>query len=59
MQAGRAQLLRGLNTGIRSISHKEARVMYFDPLGSKGHSPLTMVGDTVNALLYHYMRFPV
>jgi hypothetical protein len=63
VQAARGQLIRGLNmSGVRSISHKDARVMFFDPLGSSktgSHSPLAVVGDTVTALLYHYMRFPV
>jgi hypothetical protein len=64
VQAGRSQIVRGMNmSGIRSISHKESRVMYFDPNASAskggGGGPLGVVGETVNALLYHYMRFPV
>jgi hypothetical protein len=62
IQAAGATLARGLTTGVRSISHKESRVQYFDPLGGTGksaHTPLSMAGDTVQALLYHYMRFQV
>jgi hypothetical protein len=64
VQAGAAQLARGLNTGVRSISHKDARVMYFDPNataskgGSSGKGPL-IGGDTIGALLSAYMRFEV
>ena len=64
VQAARAQQLRGFTTGVRSISHKDARVMYFDPnaaasKGGGGHSPLSIAGDAVTALLYHYMRLQV
>jgi hypothetical protein len=63
VQAGAAQLLRGLNTGVRSISHKDARVMYFDPnatasKGGGGKGPL-IGGDTISALLSAYMRYEV
>jgi hypothetical protein len=63
VQAAASQLLRGLNTGIRSISHKDARVMYFDPTataakGGSAKGPL-VGGDTIQALLSAYMRFEV
>jgi len=64
VQAGRTQMAREVTSGIRSISHRESRVQFFDAMaGASGKggssSPLSMVGDTVNALLYHYMRFHV
>jgi hypothetical protein len=61
VQAGAAQLMRGLNTGVRSISHKDARVMYFDPNAavSKGAKGPLIGGDTITALLSAYMRFEV
>ena len=51
---------RQATAGIRSISHKEARVMFFDPnvmLKQTGSTPLATAGQTVKDLLYHYMRF--
>ena len=58
-QAG-AQMARGLTTGVRSISHKDSRVMYFDPTATSkiGHT-LQIGGDTISALLSAYMRFQV
>ncbi len=48
---------RLLTSGIRSISHKEARVMYFDPLSlltkTQGFGWAT---TSANALLMHYTR---
>lgn len=52
--------VRQATSGIRSISHKDARVMFFDPnalLKQAGATPLASVGATVKDLLYHYMRF--
>jgi len=49
---------RALTSGIRSISHKEARVMFFDPLAHGS----TVSEDTirsVHAMLYHYSRLEV
>jgi hypothetical protein len=51
---------RQATSGIRSISHKEARVMFFDPnvmLKQTGSTPLATAGQTVKDMLYHYMRF--
>ena len=62
VQAGYGQLLRGFNTGVRSISHKDARVMYFDPnaAASKGGGKGPIIGgDTIAALLSAYMRYEV
>jgi len=56
-------VVRGLETsGIRSITHKDARVMFFDPnvmLKQVGATPLSSAGQTIKDLLYHYMRFPI
>lgn len=51
---------RQLTSGIRSISHKDARVMFFDPnvlMKQQGSTPLATAGQTVKDMLYHYMRF--
>lgn len=47
--------------GIRSISHKEARVMYFDPLAAQSKTAgLGPQPQSPTALLLaRYMRFPV
>ena len=62
VQAGRTHLARGMTSGIRSISHRESRVMFFDALAGgvkSANSPLAVAGETVDALLYHYIRFHV
>ena len=64
IQAARMQARMNATSGIRSIVHRESRVQFFDPvqvLGSKGGAaaPLQGATDTVNALLYKYMRFHV
>ncbi|HEV8466013.1 MAG TPA: hypothetical protein VGQ63_13555 [Pseudolabrys sp.] len=62
VQAGRTHLARAMTSGIRSISHRESRVMFFDALAGgvkSANSPLAVAGETVDALLYHYMRFNV
>jgi hypothetical protein len=61
VQHGRAQAQREAAAGIRSISHKDSRVMFFDPNAvltaqAKGGSG---VDSTVQALLYHYSRLEV
>ena len=60
IQSAAAQLSRGLTTGVRSISHKESRVMYFDPNAANktGHGPV-IGGTTLEALLSAYMRYQV
>jgi hypothetical protein len=56
----RIRMMQAQTAGIRQISHKEARVSFFDPnailLRTLGKSP-TM--QAVESLLTHYMRFPV
>lgn len=62
--AARLMVLRQLTSGIRSISHRESRVQFFDinaamaKLGG-GAGPLAMAGQTVEQMLYHYMRLYV
>ena len=51
---------RQLTSGIRSLSHKEARVMFFDPnilMKQQGASPFSAAQQMIKDLLYHYMRF--
>lgn len=62
VQAARMQSRMNATSGIRSIAHRESRVQFFDPLqvlGGKTSSaaPLAAAAETVNALLYKYMRF--
>jgi hypothetical protein len=51
--------LRGATTGIRSISHKDQRVMFFDPNTQGGNMGSTEAIKAVHALLYHYSRLEV
>jgi hypothetical protein len=48
-------------SSVRSVAHGETRVQYFDPVQmfgkAGGAAPLMQATDTVNALLYKYMRF--
>jgi Phage gp6-like head-tail connector protein len=50
-------------SGIRSLSHKDSRVQFFDAAATMakigGVGPLSAVSDAVKSLLYHYMRFQV
>jgi len=62
VRAGRTAAQRDAISGIRSISHKGSRVMFFDPNAQGGGS----AGGTtegaikaVHALLYHYSRLEV
>lgn len=62
IQAARIQMRLNATSGIKSISHRESRVMFFDVqqmTGVSGAGPLGAAADTVNALLYKYMRFYV
>ncbi len=62
IQAARLQMRLNATSGIRSISHRESRVQFFDMqqmTGTKGTGPIAGASDTVNALLYKYMRFYV
>jgi hypothetical protein len=62
---GRTEAQRDATSGIRSISHKESRVMFFDPnAGSSGGGSTTSGSSVeairaVHALLYHYTRIEV
>jgi gp6-like head-tail connector protein len=61
--AARVMQAREMTAGIRSISHRESRVQFFDVNAAMakmgGSSPLSMASQTVDALLYHYIRFNV
>lgn len=48
-------------TGVRSVSHKESRVMYFDALANKLQGPFgsTFGPDAASNLLMHYVRLEV
>jgi len=63
IQAARLQMRMGMTSGMRQIAHRESRVTFFDPvqmLGKAGVAgPLEAATETVNALLYKYMRFYV
>jgi hypothetical protein len=61
IRAARAQAQQQATSGVRSISHKDARVMFFDPnqalRATSGGTALTATGQSVESLLYHYTRF--
>jgi hypothetical protein len=62
VQAARLQARMGSTGGVRSVAHGETRVQYFDPAQIFGvktgaAAPLQAASDTVDALLYKYMRF--
>ena len=63
IRAARAQAQQQATAGVRSISHKDARVMFFDPnlafRQAGGATAMTAAGKTVDNLLYHYTRFNV
>jgi hypothetical protein len=49
-------------SGVRSLSHKESRVVYFDPNAHKVVSTSASqmpMNSPVNALLMHYVRLQV
>lgn len=53
---------RAATAGIRSISHKEARVQFFDPnqvARSQQSSTSSGIDPAINALLMHYVRLEV
>jgi hypothetical protein len=60
IREGQALAQRMLNSGVRSISHRESRVQFFDPLAlltkTEGFGFAT---TAANALLMHYVRFEV
>jgi hypothetical protein len=62
IREGQAMMQRLAVSGIRSISHKESRVMYFDANQqlAKGPSGATgMINQVANNLLMHYVRLEV
>ena len=64
VRQGRTEAQREATAGIRSISHKDSRVMFFDPNQSSGGSSTGSGGGSeairaVHALLYHYSRLEV
>lgn len=63
VSAARVMKSREMTAGVRSISHRESRVQFFDVNAAMakqgGGTPLSTAGATVTALLYHYIRFNV
>jgi hypothetical protein len=62
IQAARVEMQRIATSGIRSIAHRESRVQFFDVTSAQskmGSGPLASAANTVNALLYKYMRINV
>ena len=65
VRKGRTESQREATAGIRSISHKDQRVMFFDPNQSSGGGSSSTGGASteairaVHALLYHYSRLEV
>jgi hypothetical protein len=46
-------------SGVRSISHKDARVMFFDPNQAlkSMNTPLASAGQSIQSLLQAYRRY--
>lgn len=62
IQAAREQMTKAAVSGIKSITHRESRVQFMDTnvQSSKGGGgAIGAAAETVNALLYKYMRFYV
>lgn len=60
IREGQALAQRMLNSGIRSISHRESRVMFFDPLSLLNKTQgFGLATTAANALLMHYVRLEV
>ena len=61
IQGARQEMTSSAMSGIKSITHRESRVQFMDPASSSkgGGGALAQAGETVNALLYKYMRFYV
>lgn len=57
----RTWVSRQATSGIRSLTHKDARVMFFDVNAAMakmgGTTGPFFINDGMKALLYHYMRF--
>ncbi len=61
IQGAREQMTQSAMSGIKSITHRESRVQFMDvnTASKSGAGALGAAADTVNALLYKYMRFYV
>ena len=61
IQGAREEMTTSAMSGIKSIMHRESRVQFMDPntSGKGAAGSLAQAGETVNALLYKYMRFYV
>jgi hypothetical protein len=63
IRAARAQAVAAAVAGIRSLSHKESRVMFFDPAAVfgklAGGGPVAAAYNTIDGLLQHYRRYEV
>jgi hypothetical protein len=60
VREGQALFARLLASGIRSISHKDSRVMYFDPLTLlEKNVGIGFAAGAANNLLMHYVRIEV
>jgi Phage gp6-like head-tail connector protein len=61
IQGAREQMTQAAMSGIKSITHRESRVQFMDvnTASKSGTGALGTAADTVNALLYKYMRFYV
>ncbi|RXG91583.1 phage head-tail connector protein [Bradyrhizobium zhanjiangense] len=61
IQGARAEMRQAAVSGIKSISHRESRVQFMDPNSAlKGQGgAIEAAAETVNSLLYKYMRFYV
>jgi hypothetical protein len=61
IQAARGQAR--MTSGLRSVMHGDTRVQYFDPVQMFGKAglaaPLQAATDTIDAMLYKYMRIYV
>jgi hypothetical protein len=62
VQIARVWQSRGMTAGVRSISHRESRVQFFDifqelnKMGGPG--PIGVVQSMMKSILFKYMRFP-
>jgi hypothetical protein len=64
IRAERAQQIAQATAGMRSVSHKHARVQFYDPSAvikaqMQSTRGLGAVGDAVHSLLMHYTRIQV
>lgn len=59
IRAARVEARQAATAGMRSLSHKEARVMFFDPNAAmvKTGSPIATAANTIAPMLRPYRRF--